>query len=233
MKTTHTFTTTIIGFICGLAILWIATNNNDSVPTKSQTLIPTPKAITTNNSDLELYRDEISYLQQDLKSLQKQLNDLQQATQKNQAENTELEHESQESYQETTSADTNQNVELQPYLQKQLEQERITAQINTLEQQLQYEDPDPGWSNWAQNEIMNNISNKQYAGVSVVGNECRSTMCRFQFQFDDTEIRDTAVGDIPTLVPWDSQGFFHVDEDDPLNLILYVSREGSQLAQVE
>ncbi len=41
-------------------------------------------------------------------------------------------------------------------------------------------------------------------------------MCRFQFQFDDTEIRDTAVGDIPRLVPWDSQGFFHADEDDPL-----------------
>ncbi len=97
MKTTHTFTATIIGFICGLAILWIATNNIDSVPTKSQAFIPTPKETTTNNSDLELYRDEVSYLQQDLKSLQKQLNDLQQATQQNQAENTELEHESQES----------------------------------------------------------------------------------------------------------------------------------------
>jgi hypothetical protein len=233
MKTKHKFTATIIGFICGLAILWIATNNSDSDSTKSLALKPTPKATTTNNSDLELYRDEVSYLQQDINSLQKQLNDLQQATKQNQAASKKLANESQESYQETHAADTNQDVELQPDLQQQREKEKITAQINTLEQQLQYEEPDPGWSIWAQDEIMNNISNKQYSGVSVVGNECRSTMCRFQFQFDDTEIRDTTVGDISSLVPWDSQGFFHTDENDPLNLVVYISREGTQLAQVE
>jgi len=233
MKTKHIFTVSIIGFMCGLAILWVATNNNDSGPTKSQVLKPAPTATSTNSPYLELYRDEVSNLQQELKSLQIQLNDLQQTRRHNQDENSQLEHESQESYQEDITADTNQDVELQSYLQKQLEQERVTAQINTLEQQLQYEEPDPGWSNWAQNEIMNNISNKQYAGVNVVGNECRSTLCRFQFQFDDTEIRDTAVGDIPTLVPWDSQGFFHADEEDPLNLVLYISREGAQLAQLE
>ncbi len=233
MKTKHKFTATIIGFICGLAILWVVTNKENSGQVKSLALKSIPTETTTNNSDLEQSRDEISYLQQDLKSLQIQLKDLQQTTQINQAENIQLIHDNQQTYQETSATDTDQDVELQPYQQKMAEQEMISAQINTLDQQLQYEEPDPGWSYWAQNEILNSINNKQYVGVNVIANDCRSTMCRFQIQFDNTEIRDTALGDIPTLVPWDSQGFFHADEDDPLNLVLYVSREGAQLAQIE
>ncbi len=233
MKTKHAFSAAIIASICGLAILWVVTINSDSGSMKSTSLKPAPKETRANNSDLELYRDEVSNLQQEIKSLQIQLNDLQQVSRINQAEKIQLKHVNSENYQEATTSDTNQNVELQPYQQKQLEQERLTAQINTLEQQLQYEDPDPGWSNWAQDQILNNISNKQYTGVNVVGNECRSTLCRFQFQFDNAEIRDTAVEDIPILVPWESQGFFHADEQDPLNLVFYISREGAQLAQVE
>jgi hypothetical protein len=232
MNTKHKFTTTIIGFICGLVIFWTVINKENSGQVKSFAFKSRPIETTTNNSDLEQYRDEISYLQQDLKSLQIQLKDLQQTTQINQAENIQLIHDNQQTYQETTT-NTNQDVELQPYQQKMAEKEMISAQLNTLDQQLQYEEPDPGWSYWAQNEILNSINNKQYVGVNVIANDCRSTMCRFQIQFDNTQIRDTAVGDIPTLVPWDSQGFFHADEDDPLNLVLYVSREGAQLAQIE
>jgi hypothetical protein len=86
---------------------------------------------------------------------------------------------------------------------------------------------DPEWAGWAQQAINDGMD---VLGATVVTNQCRTTLCHLQIAFADLDARDQALDQLAHAVPWDnSEGFFHVSDDDPTAVTVFVAREGRTL----
>ncbi len=86
--------------------------------------------------------------------------------------------------------------------------------------------PDPTWAAKAQLRIDEYVATA-IAVPSDVTASCRSTLCRITMRFADDLGRDEALGAVS--LPWDGEGVFRTDPDDPLKVVLYAAREGHPL----
>ena len=115
-------------------------------------------------------------------------------------------------------------------------EERIAAEraqaaemFSELQTRLDSDPLDAQTGEWASDQIRAGIESRMGDGTRLTGTECRTSMCRIEMQFDDEITRDEMLGQVPDTVPWDSQGFFYADPADPLNLVVFVGREGQTL----
>jgi hypothetical protein len=108
-------------------------------------------------------------------------------------------------------------------------EERVRARIDVLVDRLEQEVPDSSWTAWVEAELEGGLVDAGIEGAALAATECRATMCRVRFAFDDAQSRDEALESLPFLIPWDGDGFFHLENGDPLRAVAYVAREGEAL----
>jgi hypothetical protein len=163
--------------------------------------------------EIEVLRQQLLGLQDEQQLLQRNLDDLEQGAP--------IEMKGQEEEQEAEPGNPPSD------------EDPAGEQILVLEESLEYEAKDPAWAAWAQDEFQRSIESSQVAGATLLETDCRATMCRFDFSFEDDESRDQAIQELFFLVPWNGELFFHGDPEDDLRTVFYAAREGENLPRYE
>ena len=102
--------------------------------------------------------------------------------------------------------------------------ERFRRDVTDFEDRLASEAPDPGWSDWATEEIEHELEAQEVPGARLLASECSTTLCRMEFAFDDEHSRESSSGMLPMLLPTEGHGFWLVDEHDPLKIVIFANR---------
>jgi len=93
-------------------------------------------------------------------------------------------------------------------------------------------DNDPTWTDWAERKLANIITTETVAGSNSIDIKCASSICRVTMRFDNAEHSQTAMQQLPTLVPWQANGYFRTDPKTNATTV-YISREGEQLPRAD
>ena len=105
------------------------------------------------------------------------------------------------------------------------------AKTNECERAFSQERADPEWSNTAQQKLEQKYSGEEFQALhSQV--ECRSTLCRVKFSFDEGQAGLQATGQVQEKMPWSGGSFMHADMEKRSGMI-FVGREGHALPQVD
>ncbi len=103
--------------------------------------------------------------------------------------------------------------------------ERAAQTLAALNGALDYEQTDPEWAAAAEGALEEVVLSGPVAGVKLVANECRSSLCRLELAAENpTQLRALLLH-----LPWSSESL--VTMDDAGNSVLYLSREGHGLPQ--
>jgi len=105
------------------------------------------------------------------------------------------------------------------------EHAHLAAFLGRLEGQLAEEAADPAWSTWAEDAINGGSAHHDLPGATSITTTCRTTLCRIEVAFADGANRAQSLESLPSLIPWDVQGFFHLDPATN-TVVLYATREG-------
>jgi hypothetical protein len=100
------------------------------------------------------------------------------------------------------------------------QQEAIASQLNA-------EEVDPHWSGWAEAEIRAAIETDVSLNTQLLNVVCRSTFCRVEAAFGDSDTRGQFISKLMALVPWEAQAFYHGDESEGVTGALYIMKEGA------
>jgi hypothetical protein len=107
------------------------------------------------------------------------------------------------------------------------QEEAITSLLNA-------EEADPDWSDQAEAEIRAAFETDGNLNAQLVNIECRSTYCRVEGIFGDTEARDRSISQLMSLMPWKTQAFYHGDEQEGVTGSVYVLRDSvTELPRIE
>lgn len=107
----------------------------------------------------------------------------------------------------------------------------IKAQLDLMEETLQSESVDEKWSNSSMQGIYDAVLKNTAIGFHIASADCRSTICRLDLTFDP-DLSEDSLSELPDLIPWSGEIFFHIDDIDSGEAVLYVSREGHFLPQL-
>lgn len=111
--------------------------------------------------------------------------------------------------------------------------ERASQEATRLQERLAAESVDPDWAKRAEDALAESMSDVALEGAVMVDSWCASTLCRSEFLAEDPDSRTELLRALPRLAPWPADGFFHLDPDDDLRVITYLTREGYPLAPEE
>jgi hypothetical protein len=103
--------------------------------------------------------------------------------------------------------------------------EVAAAQLSSVEAVMHDEPVDAQWATWAEGEIADTLTG---IGAADHTTSCRETLCKVELDFASAGDRDQVIQDLPSALPWDSEGFFHASEDG-LEVAVYIAREGELL----
>ncbi len=95
--------------------------------------------------------------------------------------------------------------------------------------QVASEPVDNDWSGWAESEISVAMNQMQTDGVTIANSRCYSTLCKVELSMDEMMTFDRALHAFSSAVPWKTEGFFYVDENDPSFVVTFIAREGMAL----
>jgi len=89
---------------------------------------------------------------------------------------------------------------------------------------------DPTWSAQAETAIAQSFlrHGKEIPEAVLLDTECRTTVCRMEVAFENDVTRNQVLLHLPHMIPWNSQGFLHVDAQTK-TVLFYVAREGERL----
>jgi hypothetical protein len=90
---------------------------------------------------------------------------------------------------------------------------------------LDAEEADPDWSDQAEAEIRTAFETDGNLNAQLVNIECRSTYCRVEGIFGDSEARDRSISQLMGLIPWEAQAFYHGDEQAGVTGSVYILRD--------
>ncbi len=109
------------------------------------------------------------------------------------------------------------------------------AQGQLLDLAISEDGRDPGWSDQAELRLQDQLQDSDIAALADHRVNCSSKMCKMTLGFTDGPSLDNVVQQrlqqITSLAPWNSSGFFRVDDQHQLHV--YFSREGYELPRVE
>lgn len=119
-------------------------------------------------------------------------------------------------------------IEESPEAQEERVSAQIREQIEFLETSLGRELADKEWAKPAMIALGDAFETEAAEGIDLLEADCRSSMCRIRLAFDPS-IAEESFGRLQSIVPWSSEGFFHIDDVDSGEAVLYLSREDHQL----
>lgn len=98
-----------------------------------------------------------------------------------------------------------------------------------FEQSLGEQPVDVEWAEGMQARFDQFFATEQVAGSHVGAVDCRSTLCRIEVSFDDQGGRDALIGEVSGLLEPNAQGFAHIEDDEDLEIQVYLSRQDTML----
>jgi hypothetical protein len=101
------------------------------------------------------------------------------------------------------------------------------SQEEAVASQLNAEEADPHWSGWAEAEVRAAIETDTSINAQLINVECRSSFCRVDGEFGDSDVRGQLISKLMALVPWEAQAFYHGDELEGVTGALYIMKEGA------
>ena len=114
-------------------------------------------------------------------------------------------------------AETDEEAEARSY-------ERTMRQREALDSAFSRSTVDPAWGPRQEGDIRAAFAKVAPPNASLDEVACRGALCRLQLRFESRSTRDRLLGSIATVVPGLSSGFFQLDPDDPLQLVVFASR---------
>jgi hypothetical protein len=94
---------------------------------------------------------------------------------------------------------------------------------------LAAESVDRVWDAAMQTRLEEFFESDMAAGSSLQRVDCRSTMCRVEVTSQSTKARDAFTQTMSHMSPPNSQGFAHIETDESLDFVIYLSRENQPL----
>jgi len=98
---------------------------------------------------------------------------------------------------------------------------------------LRAESVDREWSAAMQTRLQEFFRSDMAVGSSMQHVECRSTMCRIEIASQSKTARETFMQGVSSMSPPNSQGFAHIDTDESLEFVVYITRDNHQLPSLE
>jgi hypothetical protein len=98
----------------------------------------------------------------------------------------------------------------------------------TLNETLERESVDPKWSAEMDERVKGFIA-AAGRGTSLLGMDCRTTMCRANVRLDDGDAKASFTRRVSDLLPKGAEGYAYMDSPDDLTLEVFLSREGHRL----
>jgi hypothetical protein len=91
---------------------------------------------------------------------------------------------------------------------------------------------DPEWSPVMRQHIQEFMSGGQRAGIHSGAADCRSTICRVEVNAQSRDDRDRLVADVSAMLEPEAEAFLHIEDDEDLDITIYVARGGTTLPPV-
>ena len=88
---------------------------------------------------------------------------------------------------------------------------------------------DAEWAEGMNNRITSLMQTEEMQGVKIPEADCRTSMCRLRVEVQDREARDRFVSAFSALLETGAEGFAHIESEDDLEVMVYLSREGEPL----
>jgi len=112
-------------------------------------------------------------------------------------------------------------------------EERSRARFRLLDDAIDFEELDSGWSRNAELEIADAVEAAAEQGLSLAAAECRSTLCRIRVAVDPAAPEDEAMRALLDAAPWSGERFFRFKGGQDGGGVLYLAREGARLPSLE
>lgn len=90
---------------------------------------------------------------------------------------------------------------------------------------------DPKWASTAESELEGRFHSLRTKGIAleVLSLKCASTVCRVEITNGGEGPPVSGLRSLTQTIPWDGDGYAHIDPDDPSRVLMYVSRDGMAL----
>jgi hypothetical protein len=105
------------------------------------------------------------------------------------------------------------------------------AQLETLEEAHAAEVPDPQWAAQARQQLQTEYAAEDFHDMHVQV-DCRSTMCRVDFDYPDDGTPGENARKLTHIHPWSGRGFTRINLQTRQGH-LYLAREGTDLPRVD
>lgn len=120
--------------------------------------------------------------------------------------------------------------ELTPEEETKIATQAVQEEVELINNTLDLEAVDTAWAEDAHVALTEALqNNERMAGVQLDTVECKSTLCRLSLSFDDQLSLDNGFRTMPSIIPWEGQAFFQVDDVESGEAIVYLAREGHEL----
>jgi hypothetical protein len=106
-------------------------------------------------------------------------------------------------------------------------------QITALEDRIVGEQSDRSFEDNVVAELTEAFVAQEIEGVAIAQAACGESLCRIDLDFDNSLVLEDGMAQLPHLLPWASEGFVSVDDQDPNLVAVYAMRAGSPLPVVE
>lgn len=103
--------------------------------------------------------------------------------------------------------------------------EQVHNELDYLDRTIQSEPIDPSWTDSAVTMVQDSWLHDPELGFTVQNVECRSSLCRFEMGFEGSVSQDS-FNDFAERLPWIGEVFFHLDDTQSGNAVVYLAREG-------
>jgi hypothetical protein len=100
-------------------------------------------------------------------------------------------------------------------------------QREELARVLDAEEADSEWSGRAESEIRMSIDSSESLNAQITLVECRSTYCRIDGVFGDTDARNQLIAQLMALMPWETEAFYQGAAEGDGTGALYILKEGA------
>jgi hypothetical protein len=110
--------------------------------------------------------------------------------------------------------------------------EVIQAKTRLLEAELQKKSEDSQSNRQAEQRVRERLNVRAITGAVASEVQCVSTVCRLTVTLENVDYRDDLLPALPSIVPWQFEGFYRAADDNENRVLVYFSREGTELPAV-
>lgn len=100
-----------------------------------------------------------------------------------------------------------------------------------LEDVVEDESIDASWASSAETQLQTRFSQLKAKGIDVKirSLKCASTLCKIEIADEAGAAAAGGIRQLSQALPWNGDGYAHVDPDEPSRVLMYVSRDGRAL----